>query len=711
MQLGRFHHTVIDTAGNAVSGASVTVYREGATVNGNQSGTSPLTVTVRHRGKIAASDTAFVEDDPATEYTVDSVTATTVVLSGFAGSLSVTNGDRIVPSNNLPTLYGDDQGGATTANPLITSTTGLAQAFAEAGAYDFVVSGGTAATTLFQAIVTSSQAPGQIRYADEFAVGSSTGGIQEAINDLPSTGGVVYVGGGDKTITASVDCTGLTNVDVTLAQDCVVTASGIGNNPMFKFLGGAARCTLQGGTIDAASDAGECVRIGGTADRITVRDCLIKGADTAARSAIFMNGTLTNIKLLNLVFRGCEEAGIAQWDGSTASVIGLVIDGIDYNSTNGGGTNASSSSSAINLAGVVKDFVITNIRAQLAGRVGGAVVGIDDAGGALSERGVISNIVGRGANATDAESFGVVLSKANGVAILNVRLEDLGFTGVEVSESLANANEQIVISNVTMKNVGSNGQNASSTKSALSVADCRRVAVSNIVIEGSTNSPGRAINITDATDCVFTNISIKAGGNGTSASTGINIGSAATENRFSNIRIDGFAGDGIFNQGDNNHFNDIEIVNITDVGEVPIASVAGAAGNIYSNIYFSGNTLGNSDTDDANYVDVNGGQVQAITAVGNTLKQSASLLQLTSDGSYTLTSTPTVPNGTFDGQILRIVNVDTVDTITIQDQGTLPSSNLRLGAATRALAPRDNITLMYSATIGDWVELSFNNVT
>ena len=57
-----------------------------------------------------------------------------------------------------------------------------------------------------------------------------------------------------------------------------------------------------------------------------------------------------------------------------------------------------------------------------------------------------------------------------------------------------------------------------------------------------------------------------------------------------------------------------------------------------------------------------------------------------------------------------IVNVDTVDTITLQDQGTLAGSNLRLGAATRALGPRDSIMLMYDSVVADWVELNYNTV-
>src|SRR6267142_3357376 len=146
-QLGRFDYTVITTLGLAVTGASVQVFREGATVNINQSGTSPKTFNVRHRGKIAAADAVFLNTATGTTYTVDSVTATTVTLSGFAGTLALIGGDRLTPSTSQPTLYNDDQGGASTSNPLTSSATGRVNCWMEFGAYDFVVSGGGATTT------------------------------------------------------------------------------------------------------------------------------------------------------------------------------------------------------------------------------------------------------------------------------------------------------------------------------------------------------------------------------------------------------------------------------------------------------------------------------------------------------------------------------------------------------------------------------------
>lgn len=73
----------------------------------------------------------------------------------------------------------------------------------------------------------------------------------------------------------------------------------------------------------------------------------------------------------------------------------------------------------------------------------------------------------------------------------------------------------------------------------------------------------------------------------------------------------------------------------------------------------------------------------------------------------TLSAAPTIPNGV-DGQVVTLVNT-AASAITVQDQGTLANSNLRLGATTRALGTRDTLTLLYVAALGDWVEIAFDN--
>jgi len=48
--------------------------------------------------------------------------------------------------------------------------------------------------------------------------------------------------------------------------------------------------------------------------------------------------------------------------------------------------------------------------------------------------------------------------------------------------------------------------------------------------------------------------------------------------------------------------------------------------------------------------------------------------------------------------------------LVFSDQGTLGGSNLRLSAATITLGQRDSIWLVFSADIGDWVQIGTTNV-
>lgn len=100
--------------------------------------------------------------------------------------------------------------------------------------------------------------------------------------------------------------------------------------------------------------------------------------------------------------------------------------------------------------------------------------------------------------------------------------------------------------------------------------------------------------------------------------------------------------------------------------------------------------------------------VQSITSASQAITVASTTKQLTSNSNYTLTAAPTIANGQ-DGQVITIINVG-ANTITLQDQGTLASSNLRLSATTVALSPRSSIQLMYSSTISDWVQIGQTNV-
>lgn len=93
---------------------------------------------------------------------------------------------------------------------------------------------------------------------------------------------------------------------------------------------------------------------------------------------------------------------------------------------------------------------------------------------------------------------------------------------------------------------------------------------------------------------------------------------------------------------------------------------------------------------------------QTLTA-STALLANAEFVRFTCSGSVATTAAPTIADGV-DGQMLTILNVGT-GTWTIYDQGTLASSNLRLTATGLAIGPRQSVKLIYSATVGDWVQI------
>jgi hypothetical protein len=84
---------------------------------------------------------------------------------------------------------------------------------------------------------------------------------------------------------------------------------------------------------------------------------------------------------------------------------------------------------------------------------------------------------------------------------------------------------------------------------------------------------------------------------------------------------------------------------------------------------------------------------------------------ITAAAPVTITAAPTIadPAVSLDLQVLVLMNTG-ANAITLQDQGTLANSNLRLSTATFVMGQRDNLTLLWNATIGDWVEIARTNV-
>ena len=98
---------------------------------------------------------------------------------------------------------------------------------------------------------------------------------------------------------------------------------------------------------------------------------------------------------------------------------------------------------------------------------------------------------------------------------------------------------------------------------------------------------------------------------------------------------------------------------------------------------------------------------QTIDAVGDIISANAIIVVVDPDADYTLTSAPTIADGT-SGQILIIgAGNSEANIVTVQDQDSLASSNLQLGASSRAISGKDTLLLRFDGV--DWVEIIYAN--
>lgn len=99
---------------------------------------------------------------------------------------------------------------------------------------------------------------------------------------------------------------------------------------------------------------------------------------------------------------------------------------------------------------------------------------------------------------------------------------------------------------------------------------------------------------------------------------------------------------------------------------------------------------------------------QALIAA-TTIAPNATMIQITSVASITLTATPTITAGS-NGQLLVIVNNNTTAArnITFQSEATAAGTNLSLATGTVVVGPRGSLTLIYSTTLSRWVQIGQN---
>lgn len=183
-KLGKFEWTVLDTAGNAVSGANLDIRKQGATVNGSH-GAGTTTYTVNNPGALVAGNTVQLNTAFGTQATVSSVTATTVVVASTLGAAD--DDDRLNETVNLPTLYADSNGDETKTNPLTTNSNGYATAWVLGGYYDILVSGSGLTTTLYADYYVAAER----ETSNEYDAASAVAFIRDTSRTLSTAGALL----------------------------------------------------------------------------------------------------------------------------------------------------------------------------------------------------------------------------------------------------------------------------------------------------------------------------------------------------------------------------------------------------------------------------------------------------------------------------------------------------------------------------------------
>lgn len=794
-QIGKFTHTAANrTNGHPVQGASVTIYREAAMVNGAQSGVSPLNVTVRHQGKLKAGDTVFQwtpgssTNSTSTVYTVQSITSNTVVqLTGSV--LSFADGDLLVPVGSKPTLYSDDQGSNSTANPLTTSADGLAECFIEFGAYSYIVSGGGLSAKLYHGIVAGSEAPGQVRFADNFAANSSTGGIQEAIDDLPSAGGEVRCSGKTYSLSTSLWLhSGVHLNGAGVGKTILQRTAGSITNGSAANSGGVVALGPKGsnGTLFTSGTSGSDIAISNlTMDgNQSTQPVTVTAPAPVGLRAVWVNGLyLNNVKVINTLQTGYYITNCADihFSNFAADTVGQWSTPSDRNAISlHNGDNSTTNTNQGTLTNfyfkTVGDEAITMSGVQGLAVSNGVVDGCDfgieftAASSVAIKDCTFSNI-----NFKNGIDFGITFN-ATVADASNINFNNLNYefhssnhdAGVIYLSSSLSSLSDITFSNITASNIHSND-----SATARSWIDCQAGT------GGKTRSRLFFNNLNFRSGAAA---SIKTGDNGIALrgpctdmhfnqcrfkdvqGTGVFIDDSAAETisdiSFTDVFIDGANYSGFKLRADTGAsvikgitFNNCTTRNIakqavtTDAGGwVLVSSFASSSiNNIYlrgcrsfkttgathlygltltqsgtgavSNIFVTDCDFSNTVTSEIlktgtiTGFQCNGFRyaTQNLANIADTIALPSQInhcrIDLTSTGSLgTLTANPLLPDGGFDGQRVTIMNVDTADTITLDEH------NIQLRGGAWALTQNgDSLVLEWSSVVGDWIQVSGAN--
>lgn len=130
-----------------------------------------------------------------------------------------------------------------------------------------------------------------------------------------------------------------------------------------------------------------------------------------------------------------------------------------------------------------------------------------------------------------------------------------------------------------------------------------------------------------------------------------------------------------------------------------------STGDLYADSVAIRNLRSRFEFDDPPEIQNVAGATQQLIVRGRTNR-----LKNTSGGNLTLTHLPTIAAGKNE-ELAIFQNIGAAGNIVLQDRGTLANSGLFLAAATRTLAPRQNITLRFQTDLGGvWAEHGYSPV-
>lgn len=349
-QYGRLRLVVQDSAGNVVSGASVEIRKQGATVNGLHAGLT-TSFTVNDPGALLAADTVQVGTDSSVTRSISSVAATNVTVGG-AGFNSVADDARLTAVNNLPTIYNDAQGAETKTNPLTTDALGVVTCWALVRPYDVLISGSGVTTKLLEDVVPVGN---ERLVSNVYGTGTATAfsldtgrtlAAGDKLIDIAENGtsrvyveqdGTLVVVAGGANVTGTLAVTGAATVSTTLGVTGASTLAAVsGTTGTFTGTVDSKRFSATQGT---ALVAGDFALSAGWGDTATVSAVYAGSEDTsggvqvtcngtgiAANPTItltFKDGTFTNspnIIAVRALSNGVDQPTIPFWPSASATV-------------------------------------------------------------------------------------------------------------------------------------------------------------------------------------------------------------------------------------------------------------------------------------------------------------------------------------------------------------------------------------------------------